>query len=200
MQEDIDDSDSENGLTDGLGDSDVQVLPTMEPQTPILNNHPYPYFAFTPSIIPFGTLIGTPINSFQELQYSQCHAPTSPTTPTAPSTPSLSTLPSPDDQVHTSKRPWRTHKSKLNEVFKLLQDFNWTLGDFLYFTFRDKDEHGRKIKDRSEAHTQMASKFLGGFCKHASVDIVEIWVKSPWGIPKKGRWEWNGMFSMDHDF
>ena len=46
----------------------------------------------------------------------------------------------------------------------------------------------------------MASKFLGGFCKHASVDIVEIWVKSPWGIPKKGRWEWNGMFSMDHDF
>ena len=54
--------------------------------------------------------------------------------------------------------------------------------------------------DRSEAHMQMASKFLGGFCKHAPADIVEIWVKSPWGIPKKGRWERNAMFSMDHDF
>ena len=118
--------------------------------------------------------------------------------PTALST--LSLITHPDAQVHTSKRPWWLHKSKLNEVFKLLQEFNWTLADFLYFIFWDKDEHGRKIKDWSEAHMQMASKFLGGFCKHAPANIVEIWVKSPWGILKKGHWERNAMFSMDHDF
>ena len=117
---------------------DVQILPTAdsEPQTPTGNQapnsniHPYPYFAFTPSVVPFHTSIGTPINAFQELNY---HALTS-TAPTAPSTPSLITHP--DAQVHTSKRPWRSHKSKLNEVFKLLQEFNWTLADFLYFIFR----------------------------------------------------------------
>ena len=46
----------------------------------------------------------------------------------------------------------------------------------------------------------MASKFVGGFCKHTPADINEIWVKSPWGIPKKGCWERNAMFSIDHDF
>jgi hypothetical protein len=85
-------------------------------------------------------------------------------------------------------------------LFRQLQDFGWTLGDFLYYVFQDKDEQGEKITSRSDMHTQMASKFVGGFCKHSPVDIIEIWVRSPWGIPKEGRWERDEMFSIEVDF
>ena len=87
-------------------------------QTPNLNNHPYPYFAFTPSVVPFGTSISTPINAFQELHYSHYHAQPFPA-PTSPSTLAVQLT-----QVLTSKRPWRTNNSKLNEVLKLLQEFS----------------------------------------------------------------------------
>jgi hypothetical protein len=85
-------------------------------------------------------------------------------------------------------------------VFKLLQDFNWTIGDFLYHAFRVRDEKGDIIKSRSEAHAKMASRFLTGLCRHTPAHIVEIWVKSPWGIPKKGHQERDAMFSTEHDF
>ena len=32
--------------------------------------YPYPYFVFIPSVVPFDTLISTPINTFQELHYN----------------------------------------------------------------------------------------------------------------------------------
>jgi hypothetical protein len=75
---------------------------------------------------------------------------------------------------------------KLDEVLHLLQGLSWTMGDLLYFAFRVKDEKGNKIKNQSESHAKMASKFLGGFCRHSPAEVVELWVKSPWGIPKKG--------------
>lgn len=46
----------------------------------------------------------------------------------------------------------------------------------------------------------MASKFLGGFCQHSPAEIVELWVKNPWGIPKKGWWERDFLFSTEKDF
>jgi hypothetical protein len=65
MQEDIDDSDSEYGFSTAR-----DVLPTVEPQTPnwlqITNNHPYPYFTFTPYIVPYDTSNDTPINAFHQ--------------------------------------------------------------------------------------------------------------------------------------
>ena len=75
---------------------------------------------------------------------------------------------------------------KLDEVLQLLQGLGWTMGDLLYFVFQVKDEKGNKIKNRSKSHAKMASKFLGGFCRHSPAEVVELWVKSPWGIPKKG--------------
>ena len=103
----------------------------------------------------------------------------------------------------TTRRYW-TARKKLDKVFNLLQEINWTMGDLLYYAFRVKDEDGHKIKKRSEAHAKMASRFLGGFCncKYGLAEIVEIWVKSPWGIPnlKRGRWERNAMFSVEHEF
>jgi hypothetical protein len=46
----------------------------------------------------------------------------------------------------------------------------------------------------------MESKVLGGFCRYSPAEVVELWVKSPWETPKKGRWERDTMFSMEKDF
>jgi hypothetical protein len=62
-----------------------------------------------------------------------------------------------------SVRKHKTPRMKLDEVLQLLQGLSWTMGDLLYFAFRVKDEKGNKIKNRSESHAKMASKFLGGF-------------------------------------
>lgn len=48
--------------------------PEMEPQisqipSQIPNNHPYPYIAFTPYVVPFVTSIGAPINAFKTHHY-----------------------------------------------------------------------------------------------------------------------------------
>ncbi|KAF8224131.1 hypothetical protein L208DRAFT_1313037 [Tricholoma matsutake] len=80
----------------------------------------------------------------------------------------------------------KTPQMKLDEVFHLLQQLSWAIADLLYFTFWVKDENGKIIRVQSEVHTKMASKFLGGFCRHSPAEIVELWVKNPWGIPKKG--------------
>lgn len=178
------------------GDSmDSDVLPTVYPHTPTYipntDHLPFQYYAFTGYGIPVGTPLATPRNPFQHIAGSHRDNPR-----IFPEIPTAST----DIPSTTSRRKYRKDQDKLEAIFKLLQDFNWTIGDFLYLAFRVKDEKGAVVKNRSEAHAKMASRFLAGLCKHTPAHIVEIWVKSPWGIPKKGRLERNAMFSTDRDF
>ncbi|KAF8239056.1 hypothetical protein L208DRAFT_1374943 [Tricholoma matsutake] len=162
---------------------DIDVLPTIKPQTaaqiPFKSYYPFPFYAFTPHGVPYAfteTLWDTP---FQTPRLY----PT-----TAPSPVPISADNLVGDRENTT-RAYLTVREKLDKVFGLLKEVNWTMGDLLYYAFHTKDEGRHKIKKRSQTHAKMASRFLGGFCKYGPAEIVEIWVKSPWGIPKRGHWE-----------
>ncbi|PBK65635.1 hypothetical protein ARMSODRAFT_1022084 [Armillaria solidipes] len=73
---------------------------------------------------------------------------------------------------------------KLETVLRNIQAIGWTIGDFLY--------HFSKGWDASA----MLSSFLSGRCSYTPSHIIEAWVKSPMGIPKKGHPKRNDMFSL----
>jgi hypothetical protein len=161
--------------------TDNDVLPTMEPQTPLGTPHyqPFPYFAYSPYSMPSATPLAMPGNAthhlptiYPHLLFTNSSHLATPATPINHEASARST----STQTYRARQ---SNQQKLNELFQQLQDFSWTLGNFLYYAVWDKDERGKKITNRSDMHTQMASKFVGSFCKHLPVNIIEIWVRSP---------------------
>jgi hypothetical protein len=60
---------------------------------------------------------------------------------------------------------------KLCDVFKIINDTNWTLSDFLYFVFLHEDMDGEEIH-REQAHGNMVQKFLAGNCTCANTALM----------------------------
>ena len=119
------------------------VLSTTKPQTPLQTPHyqSFPYFTYSPYSMPSATPLAMPGNATH-------HLPTIYPHPLIPNSSRLATLATPinygaSSARSTSTRTYRARQSnqqKLNELFRQLQDFSWTLGDFLYYAFQDKDE------------------------------------------------------------
>ena len=78
-----------------------------------------------------------------------------------------------------SKRPWRPIKYKVDEIFGLLKDWQWSIGDLLYYIFAMKDAKGNQFEPTGR-HTQMVSKFLTGETQVGVSQILDLWLKSPY--------------------
>ncbi|KAF8872739.1 hypothetical protein BD779DRAFT_1708992 [Infundibulicybe gibba] len=106
-----------------------------------------------------------------------------------------------DDPVNTptahKKRkytPRQTTSAKLEAVFQAIDDARWTLGDFLHYTFRMKDDDAKDIS-RSPRHAQVVSRFLQGLCAHTPAMILNSWFHSPDGRISTDSHDANLMYS-----
>ena len=84
------------------------------------------------------------------------------------------------------KRQWKTVQDKVEELIKLIQSFNWTLGDMLHFTFGITDSNGQAF-DPSPTHYHMVSRFLQGRTKFTVGQILQTWLSSKYGLPAKSH-------------
>ncbi|KAJ3767615.1 hypothetical protein FB446DRAFT_675046, partial [Lentinula raphanica] len=89
---------------------------------------------------------------------------------------------------------------RLERILHTIQNERWTVGTFLHYFSRVRDEQGDKISNRSRTHSQMLSQFLRGKSKHKPAEIVRDWVQSPLGIPNKTDIERDDMFSCTKPF
>ncbi len=89
---------------------------------------------------------------------------------------------------------------KVEEVLGKIQAVGWTIGDFLFHLCKVKDDDGNRVKGRSRTHAAMLSSFLGGKCSYTVSDIIEAWVQSSMGVPKKDSPKRDSMFSIDKHF
>ncbi|KAF8158056.1 hypothetical protein B0H34DRAFT_797474 [Crassisporium funariophilum] len=76
--------------------------------------------------------------------------------------------------------PRRSTADKLATVFNAIRDANWTLGEFLYYTFQTKDKNGQDLK-RTTQHSMYATHFLQGQTTYTPGIILECWYNSPDG-------------------
>lgn len=112
------------------GDSmDSNVLPTVYPHIPNTDHLPFQYHTFTGYSTPVRTPLANPHNPFQHIAGSHRDSPR-----IFPEIPTASTD-IPSTTQTTLRRKYRKDQEKLEANFKLLQDFNWTIGDFLYLAF-----------------------------------------------------------------
>ncbi|KAF8875228.1 hypothetical protein BD779DRAFT_1424235, partial [Infundibulicybe gibba] len=74
----------------------------------------------------------------------------------------------------------QTTSAKLEAVFQAIDDARWTLGDFLHYTFRMKDDDAKDISC-SPRHAQVMSRFLQGLCAYTPAMILNTWFHSPDG-------------------
>jgi len=74
----------------------------------------------------------------------------------------------------------RTTGEKLEIVFGSLRQVDWSLGEFLYYVFRAKDEKGEDAT-RTTSHAMYATNFLQGRTSHTAGSILELWFSSPDG-------------------
>ena len=72
---------------------------------------------------------------------------------------------------------WRSTTDKLRNIFEAIRDVNWTLGDFLYYTFQTKDKSGREVQ-RTIQHSMYATNFLQGWTAYTPGIILECWYRS----------------------
>ena len=92
--------------------------------------------------------------------------------------------------------PRQTKRDKLNSLFDALDAAHWTLGEFLYYTFRTKDEHGVNIH-RTVQHSKYSQHFLQGTSKHTPATILDAWFRSPDGRISEGSPDLDLMYSID---
>ncbi|KAK7015997.1 hypothetical protein R3P38DRAFT_2542898, partial [Favolaschia claudopus] len=69
---------------------------------------------------------------------------------------------------------------KLDRVFDLFQELDWTLGDFLHYTFTHKDSNNIHIA-RSQRHGNIVQRYLSGQTSHGVGRLLESWFTSPDG-------------------
>ncbi|RDB30543.1 hypothetical protein Hypma_007322 [Hypsizygus marmoreus] len=84
-----------------------------------------------------------------------------------------------------SKRAYTPRKStqeKLETVFGAISSVSWSLSEFLYHTFRTKDQNGAKIH-RSDQHAKYAQNFLQGASTYSAAMVLDEWFRSPDGHP-----------------
>jgi hypothetical protein len=63
-----------------------------------------------------------------------------------------------------------------------INETNWSLADFLYFTFRVKDEKTNDgVVHRTKQHASAVGRFMRGQDKYVISDILQCWFRSPDG-------------------
>jgi hypothetical protein len=81
------------------------------------------------------------------------------------------------------KRQYLRVEAKIEELLALLDSYNWTVGDLLYYLFRDVDEDTKEKVTQSNKH-MMIQKFLSGVTKWRPSHIIVLWLKSKYGQPR----------------
>lgn len=97
------------------------------------------------------------------------------------------------------KKKWRSIKDKTEELLALPIDFNWTIGHLFYFVCGMRDIHGKPFEP-SQRHYQMVAKFFGGETDIPVGKILDIWLKSPYGLPPENSNEREMLYSTKVDF
>jgi hypothetical protein len=98
------------------------------------------------------------------------------------------------DTASDSKRPWRPIKEKVDEILGLLKDWQWSIGILLYYIFAMKDVKGNHFEPTAR-HIQMVSKFLTGETQVGVGHILDLWLKSPYGLPPEENSERRMLYS-----
>ena len=93
-----------------------------------------------------------------------------------------------------SRRPWRPIKDKVDEILGLLKDWQWSIGNLLYYIFAMRDVKGNNFEPTTR-HIQMVSKFLTGETQVGVSHILDLWLKSPYGLPPEENSERHMLFS-----
>ena len=79
-----------------------------------------------------------------------------------------------------------TVNEKVNKVLDLLKSFKWSIGDFLHYTFAMQDSKNKSFIP-TNTHYQMVSKFLTGETNIRVAHILDLWMKSTYGLPATGN-------------
>ncbi|KIM75838.1 hypothetical protein PILCRDRAFT_13212 [Piloderma croceum F 1598] len=69
----------------------------------------------------------------------------------------------------------RSTNEKLQNLFQTIDDAGWSMSDFLYYTFRNKDSKGKAV-NRDHSHASTVQKFLSGqgFANTLNLDIMGL--------------------------
>lgn len=167
------------------------------------NIPPKPSFQTTPSNSTHCYTFSTPLPT-SRIGSSQAwtHSPSLPPKRKKTAQPFLDVLPATlnADEPPAKKRKYRPRKSMPEElagIFTALQEVDWTLGDFLYFTFQTKDRDGKDLKCSTQ-HAMYATNFLQGCTTYSPSVILELWFCSPDGwVPVEISHD-VPMYSLEH--
>lgn len=110
-----------------------------------------------------------------------------------------SNLAQPGDRLTNDKRSWRSVKDKVEGVLDLLRSYSWSIGDFLYYVF---SMHDRKEKpfEPTPRHIQMVAKFLTGETDVGTSKVLELWLRSPYGLPPESNPERHMLYSTEVNY
>ena len=68
----------------------------------------------------------------------------------------------------------RSTNEKLQNLFQTIDDAGWSMSDFLYYTFRNKDSKGKAV-NRDHSHASTVQKFLSGQTRYNPAHIIAFW-------------------------
>ncbi|KAJ7127279.1 hypothetical protein C8R43DRAFT_897578 [Mycena crocata] len=88
--------------------------------------------------------------------------------------------PSPQGAPPKRAKPALDTTQKLDAMFSLLSDLDWSLGEFLHHLFAHKDDENSRIS-RSQRHGLIVQNFLGGKSTFTVSHIIDAWMTSPYG-------------------
>jgi hypothetical protein len=74
----------------------------------------------------------------------------------------------------------RSNEEKLQTIFQVINDAHWSMSEFLYYTFRNKDSKGKAI-NRDHSHASTVQKFLTGQTRYNPAHIINFWFCHPDG-------------------
>ena len=75
-----------------------------------------------------------------------------------------------------SYRGWWSVETKLAHILDAINETNWSLADFLYFTFRVKDaKTDDGVVHRTKRHASAVGRFMRGQDKYVVSDILQCW-------------------------
>lgn len=92
-----------------------------------------------------------------------------------------------------------TVAKKLQIIFKAInEDAQWSLAEFLHYTFAFKDADNKKIK-RTPGHTTSVTRFLTGSTQYTVPHIIDLWMRASAGRPRTSE-DHEDMFSPTKPF
>ena len=88
--------------------------------------------------------------------------------------------PSPQGQTPKRQKPALSTHQKLDQIFNLLKDLDWTLGEALHHIFAHRDSENNQVS-RSQRQGAIVETYLSGRSSCTVSGILEAWFTSPYG-------------------